>query len=500
LKNVKRPIEVFAVASNGLIVPLRNELSKKSGYSKNSIAVLPFINMSPDPENEYFTDGITEEILSALTKVNGLFVTSRTSSFAFKGKNEDVRSIGKQLGVNTVLEGSVRKYGDKIRITAQLINAGDGYHQWSEVYDRKLEDIFEIQDEISKSIANRLRERLSLSDKKEQIVKPKTYNLEAYNLFLQGRYYWNKWTPEDQHKALKCFEESQSMEPGFAYPYIGLSNCYLILGSMGYLNPGDALPKAKEYALKAIDIDNTISETHFSLALVQLFYEWDWDSAYKSFQRALEINPGSADVHFTYAIYLMVTGRMQEAIDETLRAHKLDPLSLTIREQLGYINYYMLRYDEAIMWHKKSLELDPNFRSALYGLGWVYLSKGDPQKAIELAKEAQRLAGNELKGVTLLGYAYAKAGMPEKTEECIEKLIKRKEIEMQASLNMDLAIIYLGLNNYDKVFHYLNLAYADRVGGLIYLNVSPEWAKLKSDIRFTDLINKIGLNQAALVK
>jgi len=500
LKNVKRPVEVFAVASEGLVVPAKSELNIKTSSSKSSIAVLPFINISPDPENEYFADGITEEILNALTKVNGLFVTSRTSSFAFKNKNEDVRIIGNQLGVSTVLEGSVRKFGDKIRITAQLINTSDGYHQWSETYDRKLEDIFKIQDEISKSIANQLCERLTFSDIKEPLVKPKTYNLEAYNLFLKGRYYWNKWTPEDLHRAVKCFDEALTIEPEFAYSYIGLSNSYLVLGSMGYLDPKAALPKSKIYAQKAIELDDTISESHFSLALVQLFYDWDWDEAYRSFKKALKINPGSADVHHTYAIYLTVVGRLNEALDEIKKAHLLDPLSLTINMQLGTTYYYLNRAEEAIDQCRKTLELDPGFRSAFYDMSWIYMSKGETQKAIELIKEAQRLAGNELKGVTALGYAYAKAGQPEKAEECIAKLLKRKDLEMQANLNMDLAIIYLGLEDYDKVFHYLNLAYEDRIGGLIYLNVSPEWAHLKSDPRFKEIIRKIGIDRMEFVK
>jgi adenylate cyclase len=494
LKNVKKPIEVFAIASDGLEVPSRNEIIKKPEPARNSIAVLPFVNMSSDPDNEYFADGITEEIMNALTKVHGLLVTSRTSSFVFKGKNEDVRSIGNQLGVNTVLEGSVRKSADKVRITAQLINTADGYHQWSEVYDRKVEDIFKIQDEISKTIANQLRERLSFSDIKEPLVKTKTYNIEAYNLYLRGKYYWNKWTPEDQHKALKCFEESRAIEPNFVNSYIGLAYCYLILGSMGYLDPKTTLPLAKSFALKALEIDDSISESHLALGLVQLFYEWNWSETYNSIQKALEINPGSADVHSTYGIYLTAVGELTKALEETKEAHKLDPLSLTINMQLGSAYYYLYRFDEAINQYEKTLELDPTFRSALYGLAWINLTKGDPEKAIELIKKAQQLAGNDLKGVTVLGYAYARAGMKEKTEECIEKLNTRKTLDMQTNLNMDLATIYLGLNELDKVFHFLNLAYEDRSGGLIYINSSPEWLQIKSDQRYTDLINKMGLN------
>lgn len=493
LKNVKKPVEIYALSSPGLFIPSLEETQKKAGSSDNSVAVLPFVNMSADPENEYFSDGITEEILNALSHVEGLLVTSRTSSFAFKGKNEDIRQIGNQLGVSTVLEGSVRKIGNRVRITAQLINTKDGYHRWSEIYDRSLEDIFAVQDEISRTIAQQLSQRLSYSDTKEPLVKPKTYNLEAYNLFLKGRYYWNKWTPEDFKKAIECNEESLKIDPDFVYAYVGLGSTHLILGSFGYVEPKPALEKAKSYAEKALSLDDSISESHFCYALVQLFYEWDWEKANTSFQKALKINPGSADVHYTYALYLLAMSRLREALAEVEKAHTLDPLSLPINMQLGSTYYYSRRFDDAIEQYKNTLELDENFRSAMYGMGWTYLAMGETQKAIEVILKAQKQAGSELKGVSALGYAYAKAGNREKAEECIQKLLRRKELDMQVSLNMDLAIVYAGLNNLDQLFHHLELAYQDRSGGMIFLNIHPEWASFKSDPRFTELIKKIGL-------
>ena len=246
LKNVKRPVEVFAIVNEGLSVPDLKEIEDKNGTANKTIAVLPFVNMSADPDNEYFSDGITEELSNALTKVDGLLVTSRTSSFAFKGKNEEVRKIGEQLGVNTVLEGSVRKTGNKVRITAQLINTADGYHLWSEVYDRKLEDIFAVQDEIARIITNKLREKLTTEGSKESLVKPATENIEAYNLYLKGLFYWNKWTPEDRKKAIKIYEEAIEKEPNFALPYSGLANCYSILGSTSQMDSKIAFPKAKK--------------------------------------------------------------------------------------------------------------------------------------------------------------------------------------------------------------------------------------------------------------
>jgi adenylate cyclase len=494
LKNVKKPVEIYAVAALGLEVPSVNEMNGKSNSHKNSIAVLPFINMSSDPENEYFVDGVTEEILNALTKVDGLLVTSRTSTFAFKGKNEDIRKIGNQLGVSSVLEGSVRKFGDKVRITAQLINTSDGYHQWSEVYDKKLEDIFEIQDEISKAIATRLRERLSSTDVKEPLVKPKTQNLEAYNLLLKGRYYWNKWTYEDFSKAIKCYEKAFTIDPNYALPYVGLSNCYLVLASMNFLSPKEAYPKAKEYALKAMELDDSLSESHFSIGLVQMFYDWDWDGAYNSFHKALKINPGSADVHYTYSIYLTARGRLREALTEIEKAHTMDPLSLPINHFLAINHYYLRMYDEAIVQYKKNLELDPNFSISVFGLGWAYLAKKEYVQAIKIFKEFQKQANRDIKSTASLGYTYAKFGMTEKAVECLRELTNKKNLDTKGSLNFELALLYAGLKDYDKVFYYLDQAYDERAGGMIFLNVHPEWAQLKSDSRFTELIKRIGLD------
>jgi len=492
LKNVTNPVKLYALSSPGLAIPSVEDIKKKAVSSKFSVAVLPFVNMSPDSENEYFSDGITEEILNALTKVDGLMVTSRTSSFAFKGRNEDIRQIGSQLGVNTVLEGSVRKIGDRVRITAQLINTKDGYHQWSETYDRKLEDIFEIQDEISNEIATRLREKLSYKDIKEPLVKQKTYNLEAYNLFLKARYYWNKWNYDDFQRSIKCNEEALKIDHHFALPYVGLSSCYLVLASMNYLHPKEAYPKAKEYALKAMKLDDSLSDSHFSLALVQMFYDWDWAGAFNSFQKALEINPGSADVHYTYSLYLIATGRCREALTEVEKSHTMDPLSLPINNFLGNAFYYLRMYDEAINQFNKTLELDPNFILSLQGLGMAYIAKGEFVKAIKTFKEIQRLSGNEIKSLSLLGYAYAKFGMMDKAEEYLQELIKYQSQD-SGTLNMEFAILYAGLKDYDKVFHHLDLAFEDKSGGMIFLNVHPEWTQLNSDSRFQALIKRIGL-------
>ncbi len=503
LKNVKRPMEVFAIANEGLSVPNLKEIKDKNGTADKTIAVLPFVNMSADPENEYFSDGITEELLNALTKVDGLLVTSRTSSFAFKGKNEDVRKIGEQLCVNTVLEGSVRKAGNKVRITAQLINTIDGYHLWSEVYDRKLEDIFEVQDEIARIITNKLREKLTSEGSKESLVKPATENIEAYNLYLKGLYYWNKWTPEDRNKAIKIYEEAIEKEPNFALPYSGLANCYSILGSTDQMDSKIAYPKAKKAALKALELDNNLMEAYLSLATVKLYYDWDDVAANELIQKALELNPGTAAAHQNYALYLLITGnltgKLKEAVKESEMAVQLDPLSMPNNLFLATVYFLNQQHDNALQQYDKILELDPRFRAAIEGKGWVYSIKGEWKKAIKYFKEYQKLTNSPLKGITGLGYAYAKAGQIAKAKQILNKLGERESLEKDAAISMDYALIYMGLQDYDKVFYYLEKATLERIMqdrfGLMFFKYHPLFEDIRKDARYEKWIGKAGFKK-----
>ena len=492
LKNVKLPVHVFAIEKEGLAIPELVDLKSISTKSIKSIAVLPFVNMSADPENEYFSDGITEELLNALTKVNGLQVTSRTSSFAFKSKNEDVRQIGKKLNVISVLEGSVRKSGNKVRITAQLINTADGYHIWSDVYDRTLEDIFEVQDEISRKIANTLREKLTGSEAKEKIVKSQTTNLDAYNKYLMGRFYYNKWSPHDGKKAIKFFEEAIHMEKDFALPYLGLSKCYCLLGSMGQLSSDIAFPKAKETAAKALTLDKSLAESHVSLAWVRFFYELDWKGAEESYKKTILLNPDSADAHQGYAMILLVKEKYEEALTEIELAIKLDPLSLLINYSFAYVHYCSGRYEDALNQYDKTLEIDPTFRGALEGKGYVFSRMGELEKAIKIFKQLYKQLDDPLKGVTGLGYAYAKIGNIEEAEKCLQKLKEREQKEKDVTLFMDFAIIYSGLKNNDKVFYYFEKAIELKVG-ILFMFADPEWRGVRSDTRFEKLKKNINL-------
>src|SRR4029078_10322273 len=313
LKNIKFPVRIFAIANEGIVVPGRDELKGKTKQTGNRLAVLPFVNMSADPENEYFSDGITEELLNALTRVEGLQVTSRTSAFAFKGKHDDIRDIAIRLNVDKVLEGSVRRAGNRVRIAAQLINASDGYHIWSETYDRNLTDIFEMQDEISGIIANKLRENL-VSSKKEHLVKAPTKNVTAYTWYLKGLHYWNKLTPADSRKAIDCFEHAIRFEPLYAQAYAMAAICYSYLGSSGQMLPDTAFEIVHRYADKSLQLDNTIAESHIAKANVFLFYEWKWKEAYDALQKAMQLNPGEVAVYEMLGFYYILMGQIEKAV------------------------------------------------------------------------------------------------------------------------------------------------------------------------------------------
>jgi TolB-like protein/class 3 adenylate cyclase len=496
LKNVKRQVEVHTISNPGLVVQTAAETNVKAGSDK-SIAVLPFVNMSPDPDNEYFSDGISEEILNALTRVEGLQVTARTSSFSFKGKNEDVRQIGIKLGVAAILEGSVRKAGKKIRISAQLINTADGYHIWSEVYDSELEDIFQVQDEIALKILNRLKENFAPAENKEPLVKPPTDNIEAYNMYLRGRYYWNRSNPEDTMKAISAFEDAISADPGFALPYCAISYCYSYLGSTGLMPPSQAYPRAKEYTLKAIDLDPNHAESHLSLATIKFFHNWDFEGAEASLGKAQQLGLNSSLFNQVHGWFLIAKGDFEKAIRKMQQALTLDPLSLPLMSNLADAYSFAGRFEEALLQYDRIVELDPTFRRGFEGRGMIYLAKGEYEKAVKDFEAYHSLIGNPLKGISSLGHAYAMAGQKEKALECLARIKQREKDEPHVLLHMDYAFLYAGLNEFDKAFEYLNKTYEQRVGiaclGMIFCIRYPMLNEMRSDPRFTELIRKMGL-------
>ncbi|BDQ02148.1 adenylate/guanylate cyclase domain-containing protein [Ignavibacterium sp.] len=492
LKNVKYPVEIFALQSEDIVVPNKNDFESRFNLRNESIAVLPFVNMSNEPDNEFFSDGITEEILNALSKIEELKVTSRTSSFAFKGKNFDIREIGKQLGVRNLLEGSVRKVGNRVRITAQLIDTLDGYHKWSDTFDRDIKDIFQVQDEIATTIVSTLKKSLKIQDsQKKPLVKIPTTNLEAYQLFLKANYFWNKWTPTDIRRSLQLLKKSVEIDSNFAQGFSALAACYVYLGAIGQLPNQIANEEAKKYALKALSMDDQLPDGHLSLAMANLF-DWKWDESYKSFQKALELSPNNADAHHYYAYYMMAINNTRKAVIEAEKAHELDPLSLPINAFLGdmYLNAGMIL--DAIEQYKKTLEIDSTFRAAINGLGWAYYQSGNMEEALKLFKKSQEIAGDEFKSTANLGYIYAKSGELDKVNDCLDKIKFQEKKLTEVNYTIDYALVYLGLGNYDKVFEYLNKAFEDKLGALIFIR-SRSWKEIHDDERFKALLSKMNL-------
>ncbi len=489
LKNVKKIMDVFAIKNDGMIVPSLKSIEEGDGATEKSIAVLPFVNMSTDPENEYFSDGITEEILNALTKVNGLLVTARTSSFAFKGKNKDIRKIAAQLNVNYILEGSVRKAGNKIRITTQLISTADGYHMWSDVFDRQLEDVFEVQDEISKKIANKLREHLTDVHCQECLVDQTTANIDAYNLYLKGLFFWNKFDPESMQKAIKLFEQSIDIEPDYASPYSYMANCYTFLAATGLSNPDEAYAKAEEFASKAMELDCNLAESQVALALVKLFHDLDFEQAGHLFKNAKEVKPDCSDINNAYGIYLLLSGQSENGIEELEMAVKLDPLSLITNNHLATGYFYARRYEDALAAYDRTLDLDGNFRNAIEGKGWVYIKMGQMDKAFPVFENLYKLTADPLLGFTGLAYAHGITGNSKEANKFLKMLEERDKRDKDTVLHVDFAILYAGLGNKDKVFFYLDKAFDANVGALFFNN-HPMWEEYYKDERFKKLWKK----------
>jgi serine/threonine-protein kinase len=455
-----------------------------------SIAVLPFVNMSADAEKEYFSDGMTEELINALAKVKGLNVVARTSAFQFKGKAYDIRKIGAQLNVSAVLEGSVRKAGDKMRITAQLINVADGYHLWSESFEESAaQNIFVIQDGIARAIVDNLQIALAGSPT-GKLVKPPTENLEAYDLYLKGRFSWNKRTAEGLQQGRQYFEQAIAKDPAYALAYAGLADSYLLLGQFAYLPPQETFPKASAAAGKALEMNDELAEAHSSLAYVKMLYEWDWQTAEREFRRAIELNPNYATAFQWYAEYLAAMDRFNEALVAIERARELDPLSLIINSVEGYIFLLNSLSELAIERYRQVIAMDPNFPTYAY-LARAYLQRGKPEEAIAEIQKEINLFGRKPVTLALLAYAYNVTGKPN------EALKLRDELEEQSRHTYvdpyQMAVLYSGLKDNDQAIRWLRKASEEYSGYSLFVKVDPFLDGLRSDARFTALLKKMHL-------
>ncbi len=459
--------------------------------AKPSIAVLPFVDMSPDGDHEYFCDGIAEEITSALTKLEVLRVVARTSAFSFKGKNVGIPDIGRRLGVETLLEGSVRKAGNRLRIAVQLTNAEDGFDLWSEQYDREFEDIFAIQDEIRLAIVDQMKVTL-LGDDRDELVKRHTVDPEAYSLYWKGRFFWNKRTEEGYRKGIEYFEQAIEQDPSYALAYVGIADCYDLLGWYDYLAPEDAFPKARTAAHKAMEMDDRLAEAQATAGWICVNFDWEWGCAESNYKQALELNPGYATVHQWYAEYLSYMGRHEEAIKHAEKAVELDPLSIIINCDLGQVLYYAREYDRAIEQLEKTLEMEPDFSISHYFLAFAYLQKRNHTEALKAAEKALELAGGEDPlNIAQLGLVHSFAGH---ADEACASLNKLNEMSGKRYVSpFCVALVHMGLGQIDEAFEWLNKAHEARDHWLETLKVHPVLDTLRMGPRYEELLGKMQL-------
>jgi TolB-like protein len=470
-----------ATATPGTTAPYPGSVKEP----ETSIAVLPFRDMSPEKDQEYFCDGMAEEIINALVKIEGLRVAALTSAFQFKNKGLDIRAIGNELNVGAVLEGSVRKAGNRLRVTAQLVNVADGYHAWSERYDRDLEDVFEIQDDIAGAIVEALAPRL-VEEKGKPVVPKRTEDAEAYNLYLKGRYHWNRRTRQGIKKAIGYFRQAIDKDPTFALPHAGLADSYLLLED---LPSKEAAPKARAAALKALELDDTIAEAHTSLAWVMIGYDHDFAGGEEEIKKALQLNPSYATTHHWYALYLAATGRIDEALKEIHRAQELDPLSLIIYTGVAFILIMARRYDEAIQEAMKAVDMDPTFAQVQYPLVWAYDATGQHDKAIDAWAAGFELEGE--KGMAeVIRETYKKEGYRAAMSTILDWLLD--PAKPGGSLYMFAAMIAAPAGDTERALDLLETSYQARELNLLFLNVMPAFDSLRSEPRFQALLESLG--------
>jgi len=452
----------------------------------NSIAVLPFTNLSSDPEAEYFSDGLADEVIHLLSQVRGTQVVSHTSSFEFKNKSESVRAIGERLNVKTVLEGSVRLIGKKMRITAQLTDAVEGFNLWSQRYDRDLEDIFAIQEDIALSIVSMLKINL----KGEQVLPRSRYagNVEAHSLYLQGRYYWDQRTEAGIRKAGECFQQAIAMDAGCAPAYAGLADFFISLGFWGAMPPLEAWPKALDFGLRALQIDARLPEAEIALAKHALFANLDWHSAEQRLLRAIELEPALSSGHFAYGILLAQLGRFESALLEFRCARELDPLSLPINTGVAWAYYYAGKYDQAAAECRKTLDLAPDYFEALAIMGLIAVAEGHPGDAPTWLERSIALRTNPM-ALGLLGYSYALDGQPDRAQATLEQLSAAATSRYVTPVAA--ALIYVGLGDLNQALDSLEAALALREAFLAYVKVFPPFRPLHSSPRFRSLLNEI---------
>jgi eukaryotic-like serine/threonine-protein kinase len=456
-----------------------------------SIAVLAFSDMSPEKDQDYLCEGIADELINALAGLGGLHVAARTSSFQFKGQAYDVRRIGERLGVRTVLEGSVRKAGSRLRITVQLINASDGYHLWSERYDREMDDVFALQEEIARAVVNTLKVHLTAGSE-APLMRRHTDDLEAYHLYLQAQYYWTRRYAGFLTKAMEYFERAIARDPRYALAHAGLANAYSVLGLYGLVAPKEAFPRAAAAARRALELDQGLPEAHQAMAFVRWFFDWDWAAAERDFRAALALDSSSGLTRAQLAVFLVTQGRREEGLAEAAQARAREPLSLLVGYYSALLFLYARDYERALEESQRIADLDPHFALGAWVRGEALCRLGRYDEAGEAAERAVALSSAAVFYRPLLGRTYAAIGQRARAQGVVNELLERSQGAYVAPIHF--ADIYLALGDYDRAFEYFDRAVADRNGFLGALVVDSVYDPIRADPRFVALLDRVGLS------
>jgi adenylate cyclase len=481
LKNVSTPIEIFRLAGFGT--------PAQQAPPGDRIAILPFVNISNDPGDEYFADGMTEELIASVSHTRGLRVIARTSVMRYKGASKAVKEIGRELNVGTVLEGSVRKAGQKVRVSVQLVDTSNEEPRWSQTYDRELRDIFAIQTDIAQQVAGALREHVLAAAPAARLATTTTRSTKSYVNYLRGRQLWNKRTEPDLKKSISLFEDALKSDAKYVKAYTGIADSYAALALLEFMPPNDAFPKARDAVKQALALDPDLVDAHTSLGLIKFQYDWAWPEAEKELRLAIELNPNYSLAHHYFADYLKAMGRFDEAIEQIEIAQQLDPLSLAINTGVGHVYYLARQYDRAIQQYRRAVDLDPSFMATHLWFGRPYLEKGMYKEALEELETAVQLSGESTVALAMLGHGLASAGNVDQARLILEKLQQRAQAQYVPSYWI--AVIFNGLHDRDQVIHWMRRAFDERSSWLVWSDVEPRFDWIRSDPDFAALLGSM---------
>jgi len=468
----------------------QNLLGEPSSPKIQSLAVLPLENLSNDPEQEYFADGMTDQLITNLAQISALKVISRTSAIRYKGTKKSLPEIARELHVDAVVEGAVMWMGGRVRISAQLIEAPTDHHLWAASYERDLCDVLSMQEEVTRAIVSEIRVKLTAQEQ-ARLANTHSIDPEAYRLYLKGRYYWYKLKPEAMQKAIEYFQQAVEKDPDYALAYAGLADTYNALAFFTVFPPREVVPKAKAAAVKALEIDANLAEAHVSLGWAGFTYDLDWPAAGKHLERAVVLNPAYPLAHSYYSLYLGALGRSEEGLTEAKRALDLDPVSPAILHYVVVQLYLARRFDEAIEQCRKTLELDPSFTPAHRVQGEVYAAKGMYRESLAAYEKYATLSGGSPGSTAFVGYAHALSGQRSQAFRVLDQLGATSKQRYVPALSF--AVVYVGLGEKEQAFLWLEKAHDERTNSLAYLKVDATWDPLRSDPRFADLVRCIGL-------